>query len=346
MRVLITGGTGYVGAYTVKALLAAGHTPRLLVRNQSRVATTVGTIGVDLDAIEIAPGDMTDEAAVVAALDGVDAVIHCAAVVAALNSADAEAAVDTNLRGAKNVINAALAAGCDPVIHTSSVAALFSTTAKIIHSDLPPATHADNAYTRSKALSEEFARTHQAAGDPVVIVYPGGVSGPPAGQSFGDVAEGFISMLKIGVVPLHDGAFTIIDVRDLANVMVAALTPKSGPRRYMAGGALVDMHEVSRLLRATTGRRMRVLPVPGVVLRIIGRIADLARKVVPFDTVYTAEAMDLLTLAIPTDDSAVHDDLGISYRPPVETVEIMVRGLYAAGLLTAKQVGRLAEAAT
>jgi dihydroflavonol-4-reductase len=344
MKVLVTGGTGYVGAHAVQALLAAGHTPRLLVRNPARLAMTVGAIGVDLEALETAPGDMTDEAAVVEALGGVDAVIHGAAVVAALNQADAQRAVETNLRGTKTVIDAALAAGCDPVVHISSVAALFTPAEPVITSELAPAVHADSPYTKSKALAEEFARERQAEGSPVTIVYPGGVAGPAAGEVFGDVAEGFISMLKPGLIPLRGGAFGIIDVRDLAAVLVATLVPGLGPRRFVAGGELIDMNEVGRLLRAATGRRMPVIPLPGVVFRGIGRIVDAIRTVVPFDTVYTAEAMDLLTLARPTDDSAVHDQLGVSYRPPAETIEAMVRALYDAGRLSAKQVGKVAGA--
>jgi nucleoside-diphosphate-sugar epimerase len=342
MKVLVTGGTGYVGAYTVRALLAAGHTPRLLVRNPARLATTVGAIGVDVDVLDIAVGDMTDEAAVTAALAGVDAVIHCAASVATLNKSEATASIDTNVRGTKTVVAAALAAGCDPVIHTSSIAALYDPGEPLIHVGLPPATHAASPYTRSKALAEEYARALQADGAPVVIVYPGGVSGPPAGKVLGDVAEGFISMLKSGVVPLSGGAFTIIDVRDLAQVMVQALDPGRGPRRFMAGGVLIDMREVGRLLRIVTGRRMPVLPLPGVLFRGLGRVTDVVRRVIPFDTVFTAEAMDLLTLARPTDDTAVHDHLGVTYRPTVETVAPMVHGLYETGTVTAKQVGKAA----
>jgi dihydroflavonol-4-reductase len=343
MRVLVTGGTGYVGAYAIQALLAAGHAPRLLVRNPARLATTVGAIGVDLNALEIAPGDMTDEAAVVAAVAGVDAVIHGAAVVAALNQSDAAKAVETNVAGTKTVINAALAAGCDPVIHISSVAALFTPAEPIITSELPPAIYATSPYTKSKALAEEFARARQADGSPVTIVYPGGVSGPAAGEVFGDVAEGFVSMLKPGLVPLKGGAIGVIDVRDLALVLAAAIAPGLGPRRFLAGGDLIDMTEVGRLLRAATGRRIPVVPLPGIAFRGLGRLVDQIRKVVPFDTVYTAEAMDLLTLARPTDDSAVHDQLGVAYRPVAETVDAMVRALYDAGRLTAKQVGAIAS---
>jgi dihydroflavonol-4-reductase len=268
-------------------------------------------------------------------------VIHAAAVVAALNRADAERTVETNVEGTRIVIDAAIAAGCDPIVHISSVAALFTPSAPVITSDLSPATHAESPYTRSKALAEELARDRQAAGAPVTIVYPGGVSGPAAGEVSGEVAEGFISMLKGGLIPLSGGAFGIIDVRDLAAVVVATLSPGLGPRRFLAGGELLDMHEVAAALRTLTGRRMPVVPTPGIVFRGVGRMVDGIRKVVPFDTVYTAEAMDLLTQARPTDDSAVHDTLGIIYRPPIETIEAMVRALYDADRLTAKQVGLL-----
>src|ERR1700733_1912421 len=102
MRVLVTGATGYVGAFTVKALLAAGHKPRVLVRNPDRLAGTIGTIGVAIDALDVATGDMTDEASVIAAIEGMEAVIHCAAVVAALNRADAAGTITSNVSGTKN----------------------------------------------------------------------------------------------------------------------------------------------------------------------------------------------------------------------------------------------------
>jgi nucleoside-diphosphate-sugar epimerase len=342
MKVLVTGGTGYVGAYTVKALLGAGHSPRLLVRNRARLAATLGVIGVDLDSLDIAPGDMTDQAAVGAAVAGVDAVIHSAALVSALSSGDAERTVEVNVSGTRTVVAAALAAGCDPVIHVSSVAALFTPAAALITSDLAPAVTAQNAYTRSKALSEALVREHQAAGAPVTTVYPGGVSGPAAGEASGEVAEGVVAMLRPGVVPLRDGGFSMIDVRDLADVIVAALVPGQGPRRFVTGGALLNMRELTDLLQDSTGRHIRLIPTPGYVLRGVGRLVDQVRRVVPFDTIYTAEAMDLLTLARPTDDSAVHARLGITYRPPLETMTAMIRSLYDAGRLTAKQVGTVA----
>jgi len=343
VRVLITGGTGYVGAYTVSALLAAGHEVRLLVRDEARLARIVEPVGVDLARLEVVAGDMTDRVAIDRAVEGVDAVIHAAAVVGALDRASAALALETNVRGTENVVTAALAAHCDPIIHISSVAAVYTPDAPVVTSDLAPAVGAASPYTKSKALSERLVREHQAAGAPITIIYPGGVCGPAAGDAYGEVAEGFVSMLKGGVVPLKDGGLSILDVRDLANIIVTAVTPGAGPRRFMAGGALIDMPAVGALLSEATGRRIRVLPIPGAVFRGIGRVLDAVRSVVPFDTIYTAEAMDLLTRARPTDDRAVHDQLGIGYRPEIETASALIAALYAGGRLSATQVGTIAQ---
>lgn len=343
MRVMVTGGTGFVGAHTVAALLGAGHTPRLLIRNRDRLAANVAPLGVDVAALDVVMGDMTDAPAVRAAIDGCDAVIHAAAVVAALNRTDADRVIELNVAGTRTVVGAALAAGCSRVVHVSSTAAVFDPTAATLTTDLPPAIHAASPYTRSKALSDSWVREQQAAGQPVTLVYPGGVSGPGAGEAIGEVAAGFISMLKAGVVVLSDGRITVIDVRDLAAVLVASLSTGPGPRRFMAGGRLTTLAEIGAMLGRLTGRRMPVLPTPGVVFRSLGRFVDVVRRVVPIDTVFTAEAMTLLTLAQPTDDSLVHSELGVSYRPTVETVEAMVRGLYTVGRLSPRQVGRLAN---
>jgi nucleoside-diphosphate-sugar epimerase len=342
-RVLVTGGTGFIGAHTVAALLAAGHRPTLLVRNVDRVRANVGALGVDTDALSLVVGDMTDADSVRRAVTDADAVIHGAAMVTPLNRSHAQQTIETNVAGTRTVVQAALDAGCDPIVHVSSVAAVFDPRLPVIHTDLPPMTSADSPYTRSKALAEEMVRAHQAAGAPVTIVYPGGVMGPPAGDAVGEVAEGFISMLRSGFVALHDGGVQIVDVRDVAAVLVATLSPGAGPRRFMAGGELVSLREIGAILRRLTGRRMPVLPTPGAVFRGLGHVVDTVRRAVPFDTVFTAEAMEILTLVRPTDDSAVHDVLGVRYREPQEVVEATLRGLYAMGRLTDRQAGALAH---
>lgn len=345
MRVLITGATGYVGAYAVQRLLAGGHDVRVMIRSRERLARNAGSIGVDLTALDVRFGDMTDAGAVREAVAGTDVVIHAAAVVAALNRSDAQRTIDANLSGTRTVITAAADAGCARIVYLSSVAALFTPAVRILTADLPPAVTAASPYTRSKAIAEQWVREQQESGLPILSVYPGGVTGPPAGDAFGEVAEGFVSMLKCGFVTMNEGAVSILDVRDLAAVLGAVCEVEQPPaERFITGGVFTTLTEIGSLLHRITGRRMPVLPLPGGIFRGLGHIVDGIRRIKDFETVFTAEAMDLLTLARPTDDSAVTQGLGIRYRDPAESVEAMVGGLYAAGRLSARQVGRVASA--
>jgi nucleoside-diphosphate-sugar epimerase len=78
MRVLITGGTGFVGCHTVAALLGHGHHVRLLIRAPERIAPALGPLGIaEVDAVV---GDVTNPATVEQAMRGCNAVVHAAAV--------------------------------------------------------------------------------------------------------------------------------------------------------------------------------------------------------------------------------------------------------------------------
>jgi hypothetical protein len=93
-------------------------------------------------------------------------------------------------------------------------------------------------------------------------------------------------------------------------------------------------------LRRVTGRRLPSLAIPGGALRQLGRVVDAATRVLPVDTVFTHSAMEQLTRIRPTDDSAVHDVLGISYRSIDDTLGASIDGLLANGRITARQAGR------
>ena len=121
MVVLVTGGTGFVGSWTARALADAGHAVRFLVRTPEKLARAAGALGVDTS--DAVTGDITDAAAVRRALAGCEAVVHCAAVVA-VGPGAAERMERTNLAGARNVIGQAAELGLRRAIHVSSIAAL------------------------------------------------------------------------------------------------------------------------------------------------------------------------------------------------------------------------------
>jgi nucleoside-diphosphate-sugar epimerase len=310
---------------------------RLLVRNPKRIDESLTPIGVTID--DYVVGDIRDEAVVATALDGCDAVVHAAAEVS-VERRRAATVLATNPRGTQVVIDGAIERGLDPIVHVSSVSALFRPGVPLMHADLPPA-EVHTAYGQSKSQAEAHARRRQAEGAPVVITYPSAVFGPPAGQSMGESIRALDVYVRFGFV-LSAGALSVIDVRDLAAIHAAALQPGRGPRRYMCGGHFLRMPEYARLLHEVTGRRFPVLPMPEAGLRGLGSVMDAAMSVLPIDSVFTNEGMTILTRWVPTDDSAVHDDLGIELRDIRETVRDALAGLVSLGRLTAGQAGEAA----
>jgi dihydroflavonol-4-reductase len=316
MRILVTGGTGFVGGWTAKVIADAGHSIRFLVRNPARLDTSVAKLGVDVS--DFAVGDITDRVSVRDALGGCDAVVHSAALVATDPRQTAEM-LTTNMQGAQNVLGQSVELGLDPIIHVSSFTALFRPNLEMLTADLPVVGGADG-YGTSKAQVEIYARGLQDAGAPVNITYPGMVLGPPAGDQFGEAGEGVKAALQMHAIPGRSAAWLIVDVRDLAALHAALLQPGRGPRRYTAGGHRVPASELANMLGQIAGTPMVAVPIPDTALRVAGAVLDRAGRFLPFDTPFTSAGMQYYTQMPASDDSPSERELGITYRDPRETV--------------------------
>ena len=113
MRVLVTGGTGFVGSHTVAALVEGGHEVRLLVRAVQRVAPALVPLGLQAANLDTMVGDVTDAAAVDQAVRGCEAVVHAGSVYS-FDSRDAGRIRQVNVRGTDLVLGTAHRAGLDP----------------------------------------------------------------------------------------------------------------------------------------------------------------------------------------------------------------------------------------
>ena len=331
MRVLITGGTGFVGAHTVEALIARGHGPRLLVRDPKRLPQA------DLDHVV---GDATDADIVARALDGMDAVIHGASVVS-LNIRDATRVLDVNRRAADVVLRQAVERGLDPVVHVSSLSAIMpSEPGGVVTRDSPVST-APGTYARSKAAAEKIARELQDGGAPVVTTYPSMVLGP-RDPNVGEGTSAYRNLLRGRTPAMPHGGLHIIDVRDLAAAHVAILERRKGPRRYLVTGHGMTAVEAVEHLRQLTGRPIRIAWLPTRLVHAGGRVADAVQRVVPVRIPVSYEMVTSLTADPRCDDDVTRKELGIEYRSLDETVADAIRWMVEAGLVTPAQAGRLA----
>jgi len=165
-RVMLTGGTGFLGSAIARALVAAGHEVRALARPGTPRDVLAGV------PVDYAPGDLTDAASIAAATRGCSAVIHCAADYR-IWVPDPARMTAVNVAGTEAVMRTALAEGCRRVVHVSSVATLKP------HRDGTPATEADAArpeeaigpYKRSKTEAERLVeRLVAEAGGPTELI--------------------------------------------------------------------------------------------------------------------------------------------------------------------------------
>ncbi len=340
MRVLVPGGTGFVGSHTVAALHAAGHTPRVLARDPRKLERLHDELGIG-DA-ELVQGDMTDRDAVLRALEGCEGVVHAAALVA-LERKRAQEVIDTNLRGVELVLGTAHELGIQRIVYVSSTAVLFDPKRGAIRPDHPVAPHATSAYGLSKGQGELFVRGLQQAGTCVRTVYPAQVIGPrDADLSEGN--QGLMMLLEpLRAVPTS-GGMQAVDVRDLAAIHVALLEAAPKPGRHVVAGHLVTWEEVCELLDRITGNKTLQIPLDGRFVRWLGWLGDELRRWVDLDMPLTAEAMEYASQWPGADSSETLAELGVEFRPLEKTLEDTLRWLHAAGHVDARCVGRLASA--
>ena len=333
MRILVTGGTGFIGYHTALQLMEAGHKVRLLVRNEDKARQLYGD-----DLPEWAVCDIADEAGVRKALRGCDGVIHTAAMVS-IDRKDADLVFETNMGGTRNVIGQAVDMGLSKILHLSSITAIYNEKAKILNENSPPGT-AKNAYGRSKVACEKYVRELQEEGAPVYISYPASVIGPDDPGMTEPHAGLLGNLYATFIMP---GGNQWVDVRDVAQAHVAIMEDDLEPGRYCLGGHFLSWRQLGKVLNRITGRPLPTVPVLGITMRTLGRIVDTIQPILGADTPFTYEAMVYATRWVNLDNSKAEEELGITFRPVEESIRDALLSLLERGELKEKLAGDLVD---
>jgi dihydroflavonol-4-reductase len=337
MKVLVTGGSGFLGAHAVRALVDAGHEVRVLARSGDKLTRALAPLGGP--AVEITLGDVTDVAAVERAVAGCEGVLHAASVFA-FDPRMRATMHATNAAGTELVLRAARARGCDPIVHVSSVVALMPRTGPRLDPH-GPVGRATGAYSATKVRAEEIARRHQTECGAVTITYPGAIVGPfdPGPGEMVHMLRSFLG--NQACFRLWGAAFLDVDVRWLARVHAALFVPGQGPRRVSAGGTFVPWADLFGLLRKLTGRALpMLLPTPKAMAMATGALADALQPLVRTRLPISSEATWFTFNVAPTDDA---DAVALAGPPPPleETLADAIRWCVEAGHLPARWAGEL-----
>ncbi len=339
MRVAVTGGTGFIGWHTARALTAAGHQVRALVRDAEKGARLLEPIGIGSQ--DRITGDMADPDAVARLLDGLgpdDGVVHAAAAVSVTDPSLGAAAFAANERGVECVIGQAHDGGVGAIVYVSSSIVLFTPGKPTV--DTSPVAPARTHYSRSKAASEAFVRARMDAGAPIAAVYPTGVVGPedPGASESVKAYRGFLRTTL-----QTSGGTQFVDVRDLAKLLVAALEQRA-TGRVLAGGHYFLWDEFTDLIEEVSGRRPGRMRAPGFALRAAGRVFDLVASVSGRRFPISGEGMEIATRMRPATDSAALAKLGIRWRDAHDTLADLYLDLHHKGRVRAEAIPRLVRA--
>lgn len=325
VRVLVTGATGMLGSHAVEALLDAGHRVVAFVRDPGKAARVL-----DPARVEVAVGGIGDLTSVDRALQGCDAVVHCAAVVAVDSVNDPRTLIATNVTGARNVIGRALDQGIERVVHVSSIAPLFRRDGAPITED-SGLQRSTRAYSQSKMEADLYVRGLQEAGRPVKILYPGAIIGPNDPGLTESMRA--VKIFSRTFLPVTTSGIQYVDVRDLATAIVRMVEDDPAPARYIAAGHFLTWDALAELLAEVTARQPPAHRVPAWAFQLAGWLADAIRWLTPIDLPLSAESAAYVTRWTPIESSQDFERLGIRFRPIEETMTDTVQWLREAGHL-------------
>jgi dihydroflavonol-4-reductase len=323
--VLVTGGTGFVGSAVLRALGGRG----LRLRALARAASARGNLeGVEC---EIAVGDMTDPAAMAAAMAGARFAFHVAADYR-LWARDPASIMRANLDGTRTVMEAARAAGVERIVYTSSVATLDAGREAIDETAPLADGEGIGVYKRSKVAAERLVERMVAEGLPAVIVLPSTPIGPrdikptPTGRIVVEAAAGRIPAFV-------DTGLNLVHVDDVAAGHILALERGRVGERYILGGQNASLRQLLADIAALTGRRAPTLGLPRAPLYPLAFAAEGLARLTGREPMVTRDALDMAAHRMFFTSAKAERELGYEARPYQKALQDALTWFKAAGFV-------------
>jgi 2-alkyl-3-oxoalkanoate reductase len=319
MRVLVTGGTGFLGRHLVAALLAQGHRLRILGRNAGSCAE------LQAAGVEVHRGDIRDAALVAAACEGMDSVFHVAALSAAWGKgADFHA---INVDGAGHVIAGCISHKIGRLIHVSSPSVVFDGAEVRESTEAAPYPRRYlAAYCLSKMRAELKVKEAMQRGLKAVIIRPKAIFGP------GDTSllPRLLAAARLGRLPQVGAGANLVDLTYVDNVVHALLlalgSPQAVGRIYtITNGEHVPLWPLIRTILGGLGIERRLRPLPYRLVYALAATLEARATLFGGEPMLTRYTTAILGRTQTYDISAARRDLG--YAPVVSVAEGVERTL-------------------
>jgi len=337
--VLVTGGSGFIGAHCILQLLEAGYGVRTTVRSLQREAEVRAMLKIGGSeaggALSFFAADLNADAGWQEAVTGCNYVLHVASPFPTDAPKDEDELIRPAREGALRVLRAARQAGVRRVVLTSSFAAVaygHAPTDQIYtEADWTDLNGSVRAYPKSKTLAERAAWdfvAREGGGLELSVVNPAAVFGPVLGPDTSTSIQ-LLQRLMNGSIPgVPNLSFNVVDVRDVASLHLLAMTsPAAKGERFLAlAGDSMTVQEMAQVLRVHLGEAAKRVPtrrLPDWMLRLIGSVNPSIRDMVP----------NLGKVRRASNEKA-RRLLGWSPRPNEEAIIATAESLLRLGLLT------------
>lgn len=315
-QVFLTGGAGFVGSAVARELISAGFKVRALVRKQSPKKNLEGLC---LDTIE---GDIKNYNCVRQAMNGVQYVFHVAADYR-LWSPDPNEIIQNNIDGTRTVMTAALNAGVEKIIYTSSVATIDILQNKTVADEtyILNAQEAVGAYKKSKVLAEQIVlELVKNEGLPAIIVNPSTPIGPrdirptPTGRIIIEAA--------LGRMPAFvDTGLNIVHVDDVAKCQLLALSKGRVGERYIIGGENMTLAEMLKIIADLTGRPAPFMRLPRLMVYPFAYASEIKARITGQEPFATIDGLRMAKKHMYFSSLKAERQLGYKARPATLAIE-------------------------
>jgi dihydroflavonol-4-reductase len=312
MTIVITGAAGHLGNNLVRALLARGQRPRVLLHRDRNEFDRLG--------VEIAEGDVLEPDSLFRAFEGADVVYHVAGRVSVSTSDWAETEA-LNIVGTRNVVEACLRCGVRRMVHFSSIHALKDHAYHGMVDESRPLVDTRRAgpYAFTKARGEKEVQGGIERGLDAVILRPTAAIGPYdyRPSHFG---EALVAIAKGKWPALVTGGFDWVDARDVAEGAILAATRGSAGGRYIISGHWVSVAELGRTIAELRGIRAPSVIFPLWVAGIAAPLAPPFYRLLGQRAIFTSVTVDALRSHRNISGALAARELGYEPRPFRQTI--------------------------